>query len=101
MTLSVLLGPFLNLSPAVPALANFTILGIATLDSFNLQGKDGTIFLDWIAGFSSEHRDGILLNKNISKSCHTFWRCLINCNDIQLHANTISHKPRFQIVVIY
>ncbi|MBN3962853.1 ATP-dependent Zn protease [Nostoc sp. NMS8] len=60
MTLSVLLGPFLNLSPAVPALATFTILGIATLDSFSLQGKGGTIFLDWIAGFSKEHRDRIV-----------------------------------------
>ena len=60
MTLSVLLGPFLNLSPAVPALATFTILGIATLDSFSLQGKGGTIFLDWIAGFSKEHCDRIV-----------------------------------------
>ncbi|BDI20031.1 hypothetical protein ANSO36C_58330 [Nostoc cf. commune SO-36] len=60
MTLSVLLGPFLNLSPAVPAIATFTILSIATLDSFSLQGKGGTIFLDWIAGFSSEHRDRIV-----------------------------------------
>jgi hypothetical protein len=60
MTLSVLLGPFLNLSPAVTAIATFTILGIATLDSFSLQGKGGTIFLDWIGGFSSQHRDRIV-----------------------------------------
>ncbi|MEH2233643.1 MAG: ATP-dependent Zn protease [Nostoc sp.] len=60
MTLSVLVGPFFNLSPAVPALATFTILGIATLDSFSLQGKGGTIFVDWIAGFSKEHRDRIV-----------------------------------------
>lgn len=58
--MSSLLGPFIHLSPAVPALATFTILGIATLDSFSLQGKGGTIFLDWIAGFSSEHRDRIV-----------------------------------------
>ncbi|MBD0384967.1 MAG: ATP-dependent Zn protease [Nostoc sp. C3-bin3] len=60
ITMSTLLGPFIHLSPAVPALATFTILGIATLDSFSLQGKGGTIFLDWIAGFSSEHRDRIV-----------------------------------------
>jgi hypothetical protein len=60
MTLSVLLGPFLNLSPAIPALATFTILGIATFDSFRLQGQGGTIFLDWIASFSSLHRDRIV-----------------------------------------
>lgn len=60
MTFSALLGPFINLSPTVPALATFAILGIATLDSFSLQGKGGTILLDWIAGFSSEHRDRII-----------------------------------------
>ncbi|MEA5502344.1 ATP-dependent Zn protease [Halotia wernerae UHCC 0503] len=60
MTLSVLLGPLINLSPTVPALATFTILGIATLDNFGLQGKGGTIFLDWIARFSPEYRDRII-----------------------------------------
>lgn len=60
MTLSVLLGPLLNISPTVPAIATFTILGIATLDSFSLQGKGGSILLDWIAGFKSEHRDRII-----------------------------------------
>jgi hypothetical protein len=60
ITFSALLGPFINLSPAVPALATFAILGVATLDSFSLQGKGGTILLDWIAGFSSEHRDRII-----------------------------------------
>jgi hypothetical protein len=59
MTLSVLLGPFFNLSPTVPAIATFAILGIATFDSFSLQGKGGTIFVDWIAGFSKEHRVGV------------------------------------------
>jgi hypothetical protein len=60
MTLSVLLGPLVNLSPTVPAIATFAILGIATLDSFGWQGKGGTILLDWIAGFSSQHRDRII-----------------------------------------
>lgn len=60
MTFSVLLGPLINLSPTVPALATFAILGIATLDSFSFQGKGGTIFLDLIAGFSQKHRDRII-----------------------------------------
>jgi hypothetical protein len=60
MTLLVLLGPLLNISPTVPAIATFTILGIATFDSFSLQGKGGSILLDWIAGFKSEHRDRII-----------------------------------------
>ncbi|MDB9375447.1 ATP-dependent Zn protease [Nodularia sphaerocarpa] len=60
MTLSVLLGPLIHLSPAVPALATFAILGIATFDNFSLQGQGGTIILDWIAGFSPQHRDRII-----------------------------------------
>ncbi|MBW4557653.1 MAG: ATP-dependent Zn protease [Trichormus sp. ATA11-4-KO1] len=60
MTLSVLLGPLIHLSPTVPAIATFTILGIATFDNFSLQGKGGAIVLDWIAGFSAEHRDRII-----------------------------------------
>ncbi len=60
ITISTLLGPLIDLSPAVPAVATFTILGIATLDSFALQGKGGNIFLDWVAGFSPTHRDRII-----------------------------------------
>ena len=60
ITLSTLLGPFIHLSPALPALATVAILGIATIDSFSLQGKGGTIFLDWVDGFSKEHRDRII-----------------------------------------
>ncbi|MBD2364103.1 ATP-dependent Zn protease [Anabaena minutissima FACHB-250] len=60
ITLSTLLGPLINLSPTIPAIATFTILGIATVDSFSLQGKGGTIILDWIAGFSPQHRDRII-----------------------------------------
>jgi hypothetical protein len=60
MTVSTLLGPLIHLSPAVPAVATFAILGIATLDSFSLQGKGGNLLLDWIAGFSPAHRQRII-----------------------------------------
>ena len=60
MTVSTLLGPLIHLSPAVPAVATFAILGIATLDSFSLQGKAGNLVLDWIAGFSPTHRERII-----------------------------------------
>ncbi|MEO1430420.1 MAG: ATP-dependent Zn protease [Cyanobacteria bacterium J06633_8] len=60
MTFSILLGPLINLSPAVPAVATFTILGIATFDSWSLEGRGGTLFLDLIGGFSSEYRERIL-----------------------------------------
>ncbi|UIE39025.1 ATP-dependent Zn protease [Leptodesmis sichuanensis] len=60
MTMSVLLGPLLNLSPVVPAIATVTVLGMATLDSLNWQGKGGTLILDWIARFSPEYRSRIV-----------------------------------------
>ncbi|MBF2065053.1 MAG: ATP-dependent Zn protease [Calothrix sp. C42_A2020_038] len=59
MTVSTLLGPLIDLSPTVPAVTTLTILGIATLDSFVLQGKGGNVVLDWIAGFSPAHRERI------------------------------------------
>lgn len=55
-----LLGPLLNISPAIPAIAIFGILGIATLDSFNWQGRGGTLLLDWLASFSAEHRARVI-----------------------------------------
>jgi hypothetical protein len=60
LTLSSLLGPLFNFSPAVPAIATFTLLGIATLDSFSWQGKGGTLLLDWLASASPQHRDRIV-----------------------------------------
>lgn len=59
MTLSSLLGPIFNLSPTVPAIATFCLLGLATLDNFSLKGQGSTLFLDWLAGFSSQHRDRV------------------------------------------
>jgi hypothetical protein len=60
ITLSTLLGPLFNLSPAVPAIATFSLLGLATLDSFSLQGKGRTLLLDWLGSFSPQHRDRIV-----------------------------------------
>lgn len=60
ITVSTLLGPLFNLSPTIPAIATFTILGLATLDSFSLQGKGGTLILDWLASASPEYRNRIV-----------------------------------------
>ncbi|MGH7998463.1 MAG: ATP-dependent Zn protease [Brasilonema sp.] len=59
MTISSLVGPLLHISPTIPATLTFTVLGIATFDSFSLQGKGGNLLIDWIAGFSPEHRERI------------------------------------------
>ena len=60
MTLSALVGPALNLSPAIPAIAVVGILGIATLDAWAWQGQSGTLLIDWLSSFSQAHRDRVL-----------------------------------------
>jgi hypothetical protein len=60
MTLSVLLGPIFNISPAIPAATTLGILSLATLDSFRFQGKGATLLLDLLAGARSQHRDRIV-----------------------------------------
>ncbi len=60
MTLSTLLGPLFHFSSTIPAIGTLAVLGIATLDAFSLQGKGGTLVLDWVAGFSPEHRERIV-----------------------------------------
>ncbi len=60
ITVSILLGPLFNIPEAVPAIATFCLLGLATLDSFQWQGQGGTILLDLLAGSSKQRRDRIL-----------------------------------------
>lgn len=60
VTLSTLAGPLFNLSPTIPAIATFSLLGLATLDSFSLQGKGGALVLDAIARTSPQYRDRIV-----------------------------------------
>ncbi len=60
MVLGVLVLPLLDVSPAVPAIATISILSLVTLDSFQLQGRGGTIVLDWLAGFNPQHRQRII-----------------------------------------
>jgi hypothetical protein len=58
MTLSSLLGPMLNVSPFIPAVATISVLGLATLDNFSWKGKGTTLLLDLFA--SSEHRQRVI-----------------------------------------
>ena len=61
MTLSVLLGPLLNISPAIPAVTTFGVLSLLTLDGFSFQGKGLTLLLDvLLASINAEHRDRII-----------------------------------------
>lgn len=54
------LGPLFNIPKAIPAIATFCLLGLATLDTFQWQGQGGTILLDLLAGSSRQKRDRIL-----------------------------------------
>ncbi|NJP08436.1 MAG: ATP-dependent Zn protease [Leptolyngbyaceae cyanobacterium RU_5_1] len=56
ITMMSLLGPLIDLSPFVPAIAVASLLGLATLDTFSWQGKGSTLLLDWLARFSADHR---------------------------------------------
>ena len=60
LVMTSLLGPLLHISPAVPAIAVFGILGIATLDTLSWQGRAGTLLVDWMSRFSPEQRDRVL-----------------------------------------
>jgi len=60
MTFSILLGPLIHLSPTVPALATFTILVIATVDTLSWQNQGAKLILDWVAHFSPQHRQRII-----------------------------------------
>ncbi len=60
VTFSTLAGPLFNLSPTIPAIATFILLGLATLDSFSLQGKGGAVISDLLAWTSPLNRDRIL-----------------------------------------
>ena len=60
LTLLSLLGPLLNISPAIPAIATFGILSIVTLDSLSWQGKGVTLLLNSLASASPEYRQRII-----------------------------------------
>jgi hypothetical protein len=60
MTLSVLLGPLIHLSPTVPASAVFVLLVLGAVDTLGLQGQGSSILLDWLEGSSGQTRDRII-----------------------------------------
>lgn len=60
VTLTSLLGPLLHVSPVIPAVTVFGLLGIATLDTLSWQGQVGTLVLDWWAQRSPEHRNRVI-----------------------------------------
>lgn len=62
-TIFSLLGPLFNLPPAIPAVAMFTFLGLATLDNFTWQGLGSNLFLDLLATANPKYRQRILYHE--------------------------------------
>jgi hypothetical protein len=60
VTMVSLLGPMLQISPAVPAVFTAVGLGVFTLDQLGLNGRIGNILTDWLAWTDPEHRQRVL-----------------------------------------
>lgn len=60
MTLSVLLGPFFDLSPFVPTGLTFIVLSAVTFDSFRFQSLGLTVLIDTLAQLSPGYRRRVL-----------------------------------------
>ena len=58
MTISSLLGPIFNISPAIPAVTTFGIMGLATIDTLSWNNKGATLFLDLFV--TSEQRQRVI-----------------------------------------
>ncbi|MBE9102505.1 ATP-dependent Zn protease [Vacuolonema iberomarrocanum] len=58
--LASLVGPLVDLSPAIPATLAGGLLVLATVDTLGWQNRGSTLLVDAIAQFSPEHRDRIL-----------------------------------------
>jgi len=58
ITMSVLLGPLFNLSPAIPAIITFAILSLTTIDTLSWQNRGSTILLGLFS--SREQKERVL-----------------------------------------
>ncbi len=56
ITLSVLLGPLINLSPIIPAGVTFILLGLVTIDTLSLQNKGVNLLVDIFASEEKKAR---------------------------------------------
>ncbi|TVQ21178.1 MAG: ATP-dependent Zn protease [Leptolyngbya sp. DLM2.Bin15] len=60
IVMASLLGPLIQLSPAVPAIAAAAMLCLFTADIFAWGGRMGNLIVDGFAQFSADHRDRIV-----------------------------------------
>ena len=60
VVLMILVGPLFQLSPFIPATLGISVLGLAAIDTFGLQGLIGDLLVDGIAQRDPEYRRRIL-----------------------------------------
>ncbi len=60
VTFFSLLGPWLHISPVIPAVTTFAALGLLTLDTLTWRGQGRVLLLDWFAQQDSSHRQRVL-----------------------------------------
>jgi hypothetical protein len=63
MTLSVLLGPLIHLSPTIPASIVFVLLVLGAVDAWGLQGQGSSMLLDILEGSSGQTRERIIYHE--------------------------------------
>ena len=61
ITLSALLGPILNISPTIPAVTTFVVMGFITIDTLVWQNQGTNLVLDFF--ISSEERQRVVYHE--------------------------------------
>lgn len=56
ITLSVLVGPLLHISPVIPALTTFALMGLVTVDTLAYESKGVNLLLDFFAPIEQRER---------------------------------------------
>lgn len=60
LSFSVLVGPYLNLPPAVPAAVTLGVLVLAAVDTFGFNGLGSRLLLDGLSQLSPAHRQRVI-----------------------------------------
>lgn len=63
ITLVSLLGPLVNWSPTVPAIATVGLIGLVAIDQVGLEGRLGNLVVDGLSWMSPDHRQRVLYHE--------------------------------------
>ncbi|MEL6130137.1 MAG: ATP-dependent Zn protease, partial [Cyanobacteria bacterium J06628_4] len=60
VTMLILLGPLLSVSPEGLATVTAVLLGLVSIDQLGWQGRGGTLLVDWLSQRSPDYCDRII-----------------------------------------